>query len=291
MLFSLFPRKKVVYVDLTKALRQTPFYKEPSFWEKITSFIARFIVLSIIIFLIFLCVSLFGILQTNVKISLKLNTELKSKETLINQKEEIIKQISEENARIIKLQSTSPSDSIEIAKIINDILETADGNQFGFLNRVIPHAIRLQVQKGIPASGMIAQAIFESAYGQSELAKKYYNYFGMKCLDGKGFFVNAETIDCGVKVIQPFKVFENPYDGFLGYYDFLTDSDKNGRYNKALSQNNGIKYVEELLKAGYCPDSDYLVHIKEIMKRHKLDLLEKILYKNVENNSIINKSK
>ena len=287
MLFSLFPRKRIKYVDLTVALKHVPFYKEPSFWEKLTTFIARFFVGSIICFLLFTCISLYGILKANVKVSMSLNEILKSKEELIQHNNEIIEQISLENARVIKMETASPTDAVEIAKIINEILDTAEGKQFGFLNEVIPHAIRLQIQKGIPASGMIAQSIYESGYGSSDLAKKYYNFFGMKNLTGKGPFVMSETTDSGVKVIQPFRTFSNPYEGFLGYYEFLTSDDKHGRYDKALEQHNGIEYVRQLLKAGYCPDSDYLSHITDIIKRHKLDLLEKILYKNVENNSIL----
>jgi len=289
MLFSLFPRRKVHYVDLMKAMSHTPFYKELSFWEKTTTFIARSFIICLICGLTFVCFSLVGILKANLKISIMLNEDLKNRDVLISHDKEYIQQISEENARMIKMQCSSPTDAVEIAMIINQILDTANGEKFVFLEQVIPHAIRLQVQKGIPASGMIAQAIYESGYGQSDLAKKHYNYFGMKNLTGKGNFVNSSTTDSGVKKIQPFRTFGNPYEGFLGYYEFLTSEDKNGRYDLALQQKNGIEYVKHLLSAGYCPDSDYLEHITEIIKRHHLDLLERILYKNIQNNSILDK--
>lgn len=43
-------------------------------------------------------------------------------------------------------------------------------------------------------SPIIAQAILESGWGESKLASKYYNYFGMKCgTTWKGKSVNMET--------------------------------------------------------------------------------------------------
>ena len=50
-----------------------------------------------------------------------------------------------------------------------------------FIKRVGEIARKDMIDTGILASVTIAQAILESGYGTTELAKKAFNFFGMKC--------------------------------------------------------------------------------------------------------------
>ena len=50
-----------------------------------------------------------------------------------------------------------------------------------FIQKICGYAISDMKENGILASVTIAQAILESSWGTSELAKKANNYFGMKC--------------------------------------------------------------------------------------------------------------
>ena len=47
-------------------------------------------------------------------------------------------------------------------------------------------AVREMYRTGVPASITLAQGLLESRYGQSELASKGNNHFGIKCHDWKG---------------------------------------------------------------------------------------------------------
>ena len=58
-------------------------------------------------------------------------------------------------------------------------------------------AISEMERTGIPASIKLAQAILESSWGKSDLAKEANNYFGIKCgkdWDGKKIFKEDESI-------------------------------------------------------------------------------------------------
>jgi len=108
----------------------------------------------------------------------KTEQELKARETEI--------------ARIVASQYGSPRDIVEIGKAVSTVLSTAQNSkQRTFLEQALPFAIHMQVQKRIPASALVAQAIYESAYGNSELARTHHNYFGLNALlhlhmNGKG---------------------------------------------------------------------------------------------------------
>jgi flagellum-specific peptidoglycan hydrolase FlgJ len=79
------------------------------------------------------------------------------------------------------------------------------------------------------------------------------------------------TKDSGVATIADFRAYRTLGEGFDGYVEFLKSS---GRYTRAFQQRTGLDYIRELLRAGYCPDSDYLSRIREIMDRHKLNQLD-----------------
>ncbi len=182
-----------------------------------------------------------------------------------------------EIARIVAMQYASPRDIVEIGKAINTVLSTAqNAKQRTFLEQALPFALHMQVQKRIPASALVAQAIYESAYGASELAKKYHNYFGMKAGSGWDGDVaeDQKTRDSGVLVRADFRAYPSLEEGFRGYSEKMASS---RRYRPAFQYSRGDLFVAKLLECGYCPDSDYLGNIRMIIARHKLNCLENLL--------------
>ena len=72
----------------------------------------------------------------------------------------------------------------------------------------------------IPASIKLAQGILESNSGQSELARKSRNHFGIKCgsnWNGKSFYKEDDDHDRNGKLIPScFRVYDNPESSFIG---------------------------------------------------------------------------
>lgn len=170
------------------------------------------------------------------------------------------------------IDSTNNTKAVKI--IIKKISDTTDGENREFINRIMPIALQIQAETGIPASALIGQAIFETNYGKSSLAKAN-NFFGIKALDSKwdGEVVWKVTRDYDKTVThnQPFRKYNGVYDGFIGYYYFLKHSK---RYDNVWNKKSGVDFISAIANAGYCPDSDYVELIEKIIKRHKLYLLE-----------------
>ncbi len=55
-----------------------------------------------------------------------------------------------------------------------------NAQQNEFFQMAVPAALESQRATGVPASITLAQAIFESGWGQTGLAKKAFNFFGIK---------------------------------------------------------------------------------------------------------------
>ena len=89
------------------------------------------------------------------------------------------------------------------------------------------------------------------------------------------------TRDSGVDTTADFRAYPTLAAGFQGYSQFLLG---NERYHKYVGEKSGVKFVSGILASGYCPDTDYLTHIRDIIQKHGLDRLDLALETIVDNN-------
>ena len=139
-------------------------------------------------------------------------------------------------------------------------------------------AIQEMKRTGIPASITLAQAILESSSGESVLAKKSNNHFGIKCkLDWKG-----ETVyhDDDAKQ-ECFRAYPNVNSSFKDHSDFL----KNRPNYAPLFQLDPVDdsaWAYGLKKAGYATASDYPKKLLKVIDDYELsqynfpELLEEV---------------
>ena len=139
-----------------------------------------------------------------------------------------------------------------------------------FIQRASEEAIKLKARYDIPIAVTVSMAIYESRYGQSTLGKQHNNYFGIKAYSWKGKFVELKTRDSGRVVIAKFRSYDSLEEGFDDFGKFLQKS----LYRKAFVHDDPIKFLREILKAGYCPSPSYLADIKKIIKLYDLSIYD-----------------
>jgi len=122
-------------------------------------------------------------------------------------------------------------------------------------------------------------ACIESAYGQSSLASKYHNYFGMKTGSAwKGAYVELKTKEEYVKgklttITAKFRVYNNMADGVKGVFDFLSAK----RYEN-LKGAATVEYFAKMVKAdGYATSSTYTNNIINVVKTLNLTVWDKMV--------------
>ncbi len=192
-------------------------------------------------------------------------------------KAQAIAERDEKIAYLLRFQNSSTSDILTMAKALNAVFETArNSEEERFLEQALPEALRIQITEGIPASAIMAQAILESHYGQSSLAKNGNNFFGLKAFDTwKGARMrNVPTLDDGsIPTIADFRSYPNLSEGFNGYASFLRET---GRYDNAFNKKTGVEFISTVLRDGYCGDPHYVEMVREIISRNNLDRLDAI---------------
>jgi glucan-binding YG repeat protein len=136
------------------------------------------------------------------------------------------------------------------------------------------------VQKYAPKYGVkvvspiIAQAILESASGESSLGKKYNNFFGLKCgtlwtgksvnlLTGEEYTVGHYTT-----ITAAFRVYDNMEEGVKGYFEFLFRN--RTRYNNLIGETDPYRYLEKIKADGYATSSQYVTNTYNVLKRYNL---------------------
>lgn len=121
-------------------------------------------------------------------------------------------------------------------------------------------------------SPIIAQAILESGWGESRLAKDYHNYFGLKCgTKWQGKSVNLATweeYEAGTATVisDYFRVFDNMEDGVKGYFELL----QLPRYQNLRGITEPEQYLEMIRADGYATSSTYVQKNMELIEEYQL---------------------
>ena len=122
----------------------------------------------------------------------------------------------------------------------------------------------------IPASITMAQGILESGHGESTLATKGNNHFGIKChKEWKGkkiFHDDDEENEC-------FRSYRNPVKSYKDHSLFLVNRDRY-RFLFDLNRKDYKSWAEGLNKAGYATDPEYAKKLISLIERFNLTRLD-----------------
>lgn len=146
--------------------------------------------------------------------------------------------------------------------------------QANFLRAVIPAAQASMRAFGCPASVTIAQAILESGWGQTDLAKNANNYFGVKALahSDPDQYVEMPTAEYEngqrVMVEADFAKYISPQDSFVAHARLLACAP---RYAPAMAvRSNPLAFAQQLQACGYSTAPTYAAMLIALMKEFDL---------------------
>jgi hypothetical protein len=137
---------------------------------------------------------------------------------------------------------------------------------YEYIDRFKGIAIQEMNLYGIPASITLAQGLFESGNGNSELARVANNHFGIKAnSDWRGavYFKNDD------KPNEAFRVYKIAEDSFRDHSEFLKK--KNYAFLFELEKNDFIGWAYGLKKAGYATNPQYPQLLINIIQKYNLN--------------------
>jgi len=128
----------------------------------------------------------------------------------------------------------------------------------------------LEMQRtGIPASITLAQGLLESGNGNSTLATKANNHFGIKCHDWTGPSIKIDDD----RKNECFRKYKDPYQSYKDHSEFLT---KRSRYEFLfkLKPTDYKGWARGLKKAGYATHPKYARMLIDIIEEEELYLFD-----------------
>lgn len=139
-----------------------------------------------------------------------------------------------------------------------------------YINRYKNIAIEHMERYGIPASITMAQGILESDSGNSNLARKSNNHFGIKC---KKDWTGERVYHTDDAPNECFRKYDSVEDSYLDHAEFL---DKSPRYDSlfAYSATDYKSWARGLKAAGYATAKDYAERLVRLIEDNKLYLLD-----------------
>ncbi|MBR0499867.1 MAG: glucosaminidase domain-containing protein [Bacteroidales bacterium] len=138
-----------------------------------------------------------------------------------------------------------------------------------YIEKYAETAVREMKATGIPASITLAQGCLESGNGNSTLATKANNHFGIKCHGWKGKSIK-HTDDAPDEC---FRSYANADESFRDHSDFLRYRDRYASlFNLEPTDYKGWAYG--LQKAGYATSPTYAASLIKIIEENKLYLYD-----------------
>ena len=131
---------------------------------------------------------------------------------------------------------------------------------------------------GILPETIICQSASESAWGESLLAKKYNNYFGIKAgTSWKGKTVTLQTREYVngryITIGDTFRAYASFSESAADYIKFLKG---NKRYANVFNQKDIYNHLFALKFAGYATEPNYATIIYNIYTSNKTTIVEAI---------------
>ncbi len=139
-----------------------------------------------------------------------------------------------------------------------------------YINKYQDIAISNMKNFGIPASITMAQGLLESGYGESQLASKSNNHFGIKCKSNwkgkKVYHDDDEANEC-------FRKYDSVADSYADHGVFLTSSPRYAHlFNLDITDYKG--WAKGLKKAGYATNPKYAELLISMIERYELHNLD-----------------
>src|SRR5690606_25496104 len=144
-------------------------------------------------------------------------------------------------------------------------------------------AIAEQQRTGIPASVKLAQGIFETAAGESELCTKANNHFGIKCKSNWSGPTYNYTDDAPNEC---FRSYPDEIQSYKDHSDFLL---KNKRYQALfkLSVTDYAAWAYGLKTCGYATDPNYAKRLIKTIEEYRLQQYTYQAMENPVNNGVL----
>ena len=165
-----------------------------------------------------------------------------------------------------------------------------------FIPTIAPLVVSENQRRGNPlfSSVVIAQAICESALGQSKIMMKANAIFGIKATSSwKGKVYNANTQECYdgstyTNITACFRAYNSLAESIADYFDLILGL---SRYQGAINASSPLECITAIKNGGYATSPTYINTIMSIIKSNNLTKYDNMKIENkIQSDYIVGKT-
>lgn len=136
-----------------------------------------------------------------------------------------------------------------------------------YIDQFKDNAVTIMRETGIPASIVLGIAIHESASGNSTIAKRLNNQFGMKGNSTSVYYKNKK------KVRSAYKKYDSIFDSFADFASNIARRRDRGAIPD-LKETEYEKWVKSIQRSGYARSKKWGAQVLAIIRKYNLNALD-----------------
>jgi flagellum-specific peptidoglycan hydrolase FlgJ len=146
--------------------------------------------------------------------------------------------------------------------------QTQKNTSQSYIEQFKDDAISIMRETGIPASIILGIAMHESANGNSNIAQKLNNQFGIKGNSGSVYYKNNK------KIRSSYKRYDSIMDSFADFARIITLRRERGTISPALTETEYEKWVKGIQRSGYASSKKWASQVLAIIRKYDLNELD-----------------
>ena len=132
-----------------------------------------------------------------------------------------------------------------------------------YIERFKDDAIRIMHETGVPASIVLGVAMHESGCGNSRLAQRLNNQFGVK--GGHTTYLSHNKT-----VSTAYKKYESVYESFQDFARVMTERQQFSGLAQSLTHFDYTGWAHGIQKRGYCSSHTWSAQVVGLIKKYRL---------------------
>jgi flagellum-specific peptidoglycan hydrolase FlgJ len=209
--------------------------------------------------------------EANLRVATE-NTNLKQKNKELSKE---IKSLKNSKPIVLNGLDNKTSFGEDVQKVLAIKNTPKSAEQLAYIKKYASEAKNQSKMSGIKASVTLAQGIFESGSGNSQLATKVNNHFGIKCFEKHDHAKNGclplcdDCKELGVKTFW-FKPYSSAAKSFADHSKKLTVSKSRYRFVFDNPKNSYVEQAYALEALGYATNSGYAEMLVGLIEKYQL---------------------
>jgi flagellum-specific peptidoglycan hydrolase FlgJ len=147
--------------------------------------------------------------------------------------------------------------------------QTQKNSSLSYIEQFKDNAINIMNETGIPASIILGIAMHESGNGNSNIAQKLNNQFGIKGSSGSVYYKNKK------KVRSSYKKYDSIMDSFEDFARIITLRRERGAISAELEATEYEKWVKGIQRSGYASSKTWGTQVLAIIRKYELNELDR----------------